>query len=140
MTLFILDVWHTLKLGKDNTKKNEENAMTVRNVSNEELMRLIENTPDLQLVDVRTPAEIAETGYIAGSLTLPVQEIEQWASTLSLKHPIAFMCRGGVRSLYACDYMQNVMKMDTANVPLYNLEHGMSHWNGDVVFPTEEAI
>jgi rhodanese-related sulfurtransferase len=114
--------------------------MVVHNVSNEELMRLIQETPDLQLVDVRTPEEIEETGYIAGSLTLPVQEIQNWAGTLSLKHPIAFMCRGGVRSLYACDYMQNVMKMDTENVPLYNLEHGMSHWDGDVVFPSSEDI
>ena len=109
--------------------------MPVVNVSNEELRQLIQDTPDLQLVDVRTPEEVQETGYIAGSLTLPVQTIADWAGTLDATRPIAFMCRGGVRSLYACDYMQNVMKMDTAKVPLYNLEHGMSHWDGNVVYP-----
>ena len=109
--------------------------MPVTNVSNEELRQLIQDTLNLQLVDVRTPEEISELGYIAGSLTLPVQTIADWAGTLDVTRPIAFMCRGGVRSLYACDYMENVLKMDTSVVPLYNLEHGMSHWDADVVFP-----
>jgi rhodanese-related sulfurtransferase len=109
--------------------------MPVIHVSNEALRQLIENTPNLQLVDVRTPEEISELGYIAGSLTLPVQTIADWASTLDVTRPIAFMCRGGVRSLYACDYMENVLHMDTTLAPLYNLEHGMSHWDAEVVYP-----
>jgi rhodanese-related sulfurtransferase len=114
--------------------------MPATNVSNEELRQLIQDTPNLQLVDVRTPEEVSELGYIAGSLTLPVQTIADWAGTLDASRPIAFMCRGGVRSLYACDYMENVIKMDTTVVPLYNLEHGMSHYDGDVVYPEASKV
>jgi rhodanese-related sulfurtransferase len=108
--------------------------MPAQQVSNEDLQELINTRPDLQVVDVRTPQEIQETGAIAGALCLPVQEIEVWANTLDLQRPMAFVCRGGVRSLYACDYMEAVLKVDPTLTPLYNLEYGMSQWDGERVF------
>jgi rhodanese-related sulfurtransferase len=107
--------------------------MTYHHISNEQLRELMASTPDLQVVDVRTPEEFEQHGHVPGAHNLPVQTINQWATTLKLDAPIAFLCKGGVRSVYACDYMTDTQHWNP-DVPLYNLEYGMTAWDGELAY------
>ncbi len=56
--------------------------------------------PEVQRLDVRTPAEYSE-GHIAGSLNINVQNdafAEMADSLLDKSHPVALYCRSGRRS------------------------------------------
>jgi rhodanese-related sulfurtransferase len=101
------------------------------NLSNDELRELMASTPQLQVVDVRTADELRQTGHLAGAMHHPVQHITRWAPLLDFTKPIVFICKSGVRSVYACDYMINELHLNPENTPLYNLTHGMSEWDGD---------
>jgi rhodanese-related sulfurtransferase len=107
-------------------------------ISNDMLRQLIEEKPDLQVVDVRTPEEYAQHGHISGVPNLPLQEIEQWSETLDHEAPMAFLCKGGVRSINACQYMEEYFNIDTDAVEIYNLEHGMSQWDGSLVYGDDD--
>jgi rhodanese-related sulfurtransferase len=105
------------------------------NVSNQELQTLINTTPNLQLLDVRTPDEFTQLGHIAGTQNRPVQLIQQWVSTLDPEKPVALICQGGVRSVYACDYLAS-QGFNT----LYNLTDGMKAWDGDCSFEPDTTL
>ena len=101
----------------------------MQNISNQELLTLIANTPNLQLIDVRTPNEYDQLGHVAGSINLPVQTVQEWAATLDSAKPTALICQGGVRSVYGCDYLAS-----QGFKTLYNLTDGMKAWDGELSF------
>lgn len=60
-----------------------------------------EELQDLQIVDVRTPEEVAE-GTIPGALNIPHDEVEAGSTEgLDLDRPIAAICRSGNRATTA---------------------------------------
>ncbi|MGB0176405.1 MAG: rhodanese-like domain-containing protein [Owenweeksia sp.] len=62
-----------------------------------DVKELIENNKGT-IVDVRTPAEFQE-GHVAGSLNIPVQEInDRLDEVKSLKEPLILCCASGNRS------------------------------------------
>ncbi|MFM7389549.1 MAG: rhodanese-like domain-containing protein [Vampirovibrionales bacterium] len=101
-----------------------------QHLSHDELRHLMTTVANLQLIDVRTSNEFHTLGHIAGSRCLPVQEIQQWAGTLDPTCPTVCLCQGGVRSVYACDYLAEQAGFRT----LYNSTEGMNTWDGEVVF------
>jgi|GEM_PF-5671088 len=105
--------------------------MHYTNISNEELQALIASSPDLQVIDVRTAEELRETGHLLQAQHHPVQTIQRWAPLLKRETPIAFLCRSGVRSVYACDYMVQALGVDPDKTKLYNLTYGMNEWDGE---------
>jgi rhodanese-related sulfurtransferase len=105
--------------------------MNYTNISNDELRALIASTSDLQVIDVRTADELRETGHLPQAQHHPVQTIQNWAPLLDKDTPIAFLCRSGVRSVYACDYMVQALGVDPEKTKLYNLQYGMSEWDGE---------
>jgi rhodanese-related sulfurtransferase len=111
------------------------NSSPFINLSNAELLTLIATTPTLQLLDVRTPNEFMQLGHIVGTQNRPVQLIQEWASTLDTTKPVALICQGGVRSVYACDYLAN-QGFNT----LYNLTDGMKAWEGELSFGPDETL
>ncbi|MFD3163258.1 rhodanese-like domain-containing protein [Herpetosiphon sp. NSE202] len=64
---------------------------------------------DLVLLDVRTAAEF-ENLHIAGSLHVPLDQLEQQAQELSatLKAPVVLVCRSGQRSQQAANILQHI--------------------------------
>merc|ERR1711972_104481 len=52
------------------------------------------------LLDVRTSQEF-ESGFIPGSVNIPVQELEERLGELPKKKPVAVFCAAGVRSTTA---------------------------------------
>lgn len=87
--------------------------------------RVIEG--NVQILDARTAEEFAE-GHIAGAVPADVKMdnfLEVVKSKLSSDTPVAVYCRGGRRSLMACDILsKNGFKV-------YNLKTGIIGWQKD---------
>jgi rhodanese-related sulfurtransferase len=66
-------------------------------VSPAEAARMIKETKNLQLIDVRTPGEYAD-GHLAGAKLIPVQEIGNRLAEIDKKKPVLLYCRTGHRS------------------------------------------
>jgi len=79
---------------------------------------------DLQIVDVREPAELAG-GYIRGARNVPLGDVlsRGLPGEIDLTRPVLFVCRSGGRSLRAAQ----MMAAQGASEPL-NLAGGMIAW------------
>jgi rhodanese-related sulfurtransferase len=75
-----------------------------------------------QLIDVRTPEEFA-SGHIQGAVNIPVQELPQRLSEISMDEPVVLYCRSGNRSAQAAQIL------DEANyLQVYDLG-GIAAWH-----------
>ncbi len=83
--------------------------------------------PDVQLVDVRTPAEYAE-GHIANATNIDVMGAEfaqQASSTLVKEQPVALYCRSGKRSKHAAEILS------AKGYHVVELDNGFIGWVSD---------
>ena len=87
--------------------------------------QVLDETPTVQLLDVRTPPEYVELGHIPGAQLLPVQLIHDWADTLDTAKPVALYCEHGVRGQYACDFL-----VSRGFPAIHHLQPGMAEWTG----------
>jgi rhodanese-related sulfurtransferase len=69
---------------------------------------------ELQLVDVREPAEVAET-RVQGAKHIPLRHLPERLPELDRDRPIAFLCRSGGRSAIATRAAAKA-GLDAANV------------------------
>lgn len=100
---------------------------TFRSVDAEQFACEIERE-EVQLVDVRTPAEFAE-GHIPGAVNMDVNgaEFDTQIATLDAERPVALYCRSGRRSKLAAD------KVAKAGFEVVELDGGILSWEGEVV-------
>ncbi|MBK1644951.1 sulfurtransferase [Thiocapsa imhoffii] len=73
-------------------------------IDSESLQQRIADGGDLLLVDIRTPAEIAQ-GAIPDAVKLPMHLIPMRISELPKDRDIVLYCRSGARSYQACAYL-----------------------------------
>lgn len=105
------------------------NRSGVQNLGAEEFAEGFHNTPDAELIDVRTPVEY-DMGHIPGATLIDISspdfksQIEQLDRS---KHYYVY-CRSGSRSMHACRFMTNLGFENT-----YNLGRGIIGWNGELV-------
>lgn len=66
-------------------------------ISPAEAAKLIKETKDLQLIDVRTPGEY-EAGHLDKAKLVPLQELESRVGEIDKNKPILLYCRSGNRS------------------------------------------
>jgi rhodanese-related sulfurtransferase len=81
-------------------------------------------TPDVQLLDVRTPDEYAD-GHIAGAVLVDVNESdfeEKAVAVLDASRPVAVYCRSGRRSSRAASLLT------ARGYKVTNLEGGVMAW------------
>ncbi|HYM29373.1 MAG TPA: rhodanese-like domain-containing protein, partial [Steroidobacteraceae bacterium] len=78
------------------------------------------------LVDVREPAEFA-AGHLPGSLHIPLGELPQRLGEIPPGAAPVFMCRGGGRSMAACQLALRARIASPAN-----LEGGLLAWSREV--------
>lgn len=107
--------------------------MSVTPLNNEQLQRLIDQEPDLLLLDVRSPQEYFGLGHIPGSTLLPMQEIPQQMAALNPDQKTVVICEHGVRSLNASHFLAH-----HGFTAIYNLTAGMAEWNGARSYTSEE--
>ena len=88
-----------------------------------ELADLIKKNDHLELIDIRTPAEI-ERGVIPNAKTLPMHLVPSKIDYFSLsKNQIVIYCRTGSRSAQVCRFLN---KQGINNV--INLRGGIVQW------------
>jgi rhodanese-related sulfurtransferase len=82
-------------------------------------------TPNLQLLDVRTPGEFAQ-GSITGALNLDIRQEEQFKAEvekLNKNQPVYVYCQGGIRSKYAAEKL-----LELGFTTIYDFSAGYSIW------------
>lgn len=77
---------------------------------------------DLLLVDIRTPAEVAQ-GIITGCMTLPMHLIPLRMNELPKDRDVVLYCRSGARSYQACAYLAQ-----QGHERVLNLRGGIIAW------------
>ncbi len=73
------------------------------------------------VVDVREQAEW-EQGRVMGSRLIPLGEVVTRVDEIPTQGPVYVMCRSGVRSAEACDYLR------TQGVDAFNVTGGILAW------------
>jgi rhodanese-related sulfurtransferase len=76
----------------------------INEIDSESLHGRIASGEDVLLVDIRTPAEIAQ-GAIPDAMQLPMHLIPIRINELPKDRDVVLYCRSGARSYQACAYM-----------------------------------
>jgi rhodanese-related sulfurtransferase len=86
--------------------------------------KTLNQTPNPQLVDVRTPQEYSE-GYLPGAVLIDIkaETFDTKIRTLDKTRPVFVYCRSGKRSLEAA----NILEKNKFKV-VYNLDGGIIAW------------
>lgn len=63
----------------------------------DELDELINQVPDLQIIDVRNPDELRKLGHIPGAINIPLDQIRDRLDEIDKAHPILLYCAKGLR-------------------------------------------
>lgn len=101
--------------------------MSIINIDPATLADMLTQTPDLQLVDVRTPEEFWFLGHIPQAQLIPLHELPYQFRVLDATQPVVVTCQHGVRSLDA-SYFLEAQGFDQ----IFNLQDGMASWPGPV--------
>ena len=103
-----------------------QNKLSYELISPDETQKKVGTDPNVILLDVRTPGEFnGESGHLANSLLIPVQELERRVDELSQykdKTIIAY-CRTGNRSGTAAAILTR------KGFKAMNMEGGIVKWN-----------
>ena len=83
---------------------------------------LIQNEPEMVILDVRTPSEY-EDAHIEGAINIPVEEIVDRLNELSANDVILVYCRTGNRSGTAVGIMEK-----NGYSKIYHMHEGISTW------------
>jgi rhodanese-related sulfurtransferase len=94
----------------------------INEIDSESLHGRIASGEDVLLVDIRTPAEIAQ-GAIPDAMQLPMHLIPIRISELPKDRDVVLYCRSGARSYQACAYM-----MQQGYDRVLNLRGGIIAW------------
>lgn len=103
----------------------------VRNINQEEYSQILQQEKAV-VVDVRTPAEVAE-GFIKDAKVfadINGKDFETQIDKLDKSKTYIIYCRSGTRSSSASNYM-----VSKGFTKVYNLNGGISHWTGEVSKP-----
>ena len=93
---------------------------------------LEENVQDVQIVDVREPAEFTgPLGHIAGAKLIPLGELQTRSTEIVQEKPVVTVCRAGSRSAQAFNLLRQAGFQKVAN-----LSGGMLRWRAEG-FPVE---
>ena len=95
----------------------------VEQISVAELRRMIEERPELQVLDVRRPAEF-NAGHAPRASNAPLSpRLREEAARLDTARPLAVICAGGYRSSAATSLLRPLGFQN-----LYNVEGGTGAW------------
>ena len=96
--------------------------MLVKEIDSEELAQWLEGESPPILIDVRTPAEMAQASIPNGK-PLPLSLLPLRVDEVPKDEPVVFYCRTGARSAQACWFLAQQGYED-----VYNLHGGIVSW------------
>lgn len=99
----------------------------MKTITTDEVLNLFDANEDLNIVDVREDAEVAN-GIIPGAIHIPLGQIPERLVELDSDKPYIIVCKAGGRSFKAASYLEE-NGFDTTN-----LEGGMDAWDGELEF------
>ncbi|TFH14832.1 rhodanese-like domain-containing protein [Candidatus Bathyarchaeota archaeon] len=91
-------------------------------VTVQEAKKLIEDEPELVILDVRTDAEYND-GHIEGATNFPVEELANRLTELDKNSELLVYCRTGNRSSTAVSILE-----DAGFSKIYHMSEGISAW------------
>lgn len=102
--LFLSILFFTSCESKQESNQNEE---SFKNLTVEEVIILLEANPDIIVIDVRTPDEIAQTGAIENSINIDFKasDFKEKISALDKDKEYILFCKSGNRSGQASKIM-----------------------------------
>lgn len=102
--LFLSILFFTSCKSKQESNQNEE---SFKNLTVEEVIILLEANPDIIVIDVRTPDEIAQTGAIENSINIDFKssDFKEKISALDKYKEYILFCKSGNRSGQASKIM-----------------------------------
>jgi len=103
----------------------------VVNINVGELKAQFDRKQTMLVLDVRSAEEYAHDGHVAGSMLIPLPELERRVRELPTDRPIVCICRSGNRSTTACDLLAR-----QGFTQLRNVQGGMIAW-GQAGYPIE---
>jgi rhodanese-related sulfurtransferase len=111
--------------GQQQDSQTEQTTVIFEKIDEQIFNKDITTKKDIQLIDVRTPAEYTQ-GHIAGALNYNISgaDFDQQLATLDPNKPVYVYCAVGGRSGRAADYLKS--KGFTA---IYDLKGGMGEWS-----------
>lgn len=101
-------------------------SLPVTDVESATLQTMMNDGEPLLIVDVRTPAEYA-SGHLAGSVNLPLDDLNTWAPTLTPTQRLCCVCAVGGRSRSAA-----AMLVARGFSQVFNLLGGLAQWSGQL--------
>ena len=93
----------------------------------DEIIQLLDANEEIHVIDVREDFEV-EHGMIPGAIHIPLGEIPNRTAELDSAKPYILVCKGGVRSANACEFL-TAQGFDTTN-----LDGGMMAYDGELEF------
>jgi len=116
-------IFMAMSYSSENQMSSEPQAsQTLQSISPVQAQSLIQQRPDLLILDVRTPPELKE-GFIEGSELFDFWTVVKGNHTLPRNRPILLVCAVGGRSYFA-----GTMLKKAGYAEIYNLSGGISAW------------
>ena len=100
--------------------------MIVKEITVQELKKMMDHHEDFQLIDCREPHE-ADIATLGGIL-MPLNEIADHEEEIARNKKVIIHCRSGARSSNAVLYLQDMFEFDN----LYNLKGGINAWSKEI--------
>lgn len=99
-----------------------------KSISSTQAEKLIEDSSDLIIIDVRRYSEFKQ-GKIPNAINIPVEELEWEIEELkeNIDKPILVYCKAGHKSALACQMLE-----EEGFNNLYNLGQGILGYKGDM--------
>jgi len=97
-------------------------AATVKPLSVKDAQALIAKTPNLYILDVRTPDEYKQA-RMKNSVLIPVNDLERRVNEVPKNRPVLVICAVGARSKPASDFLVSKGYKD-----VYHLNDGLVGW------------
>ena len=97
-------------------------AGSARDITSTEAKSIIDRSKNVYLLDVRTPQE-RQQGYIAGSVLIPIDQIEKRIAEVPKNRPVIVYCAVGSRSRPVAQALAR-----NGNPEVYNMRDGIFGW------------
>lgn len=97
-------------------------AAAMQNISATDMQKVIKQTPDIYLLDVRTLGEYTQK-RIKGAHLIPIDQVEKRISEIPHNRPIIVYCETGVRSSLVGRYLDRLGFNSVSN-----LSQGIMGW------------